>query len=331
MIAARHWVRANIATFHGDPGEVTIAGQSAGSMAVNQLIASPMARGLFHRAIAESGLPTTRPATALAAAEQDGLAFAREKNMPSLAALRALPAEALQASKGSNSIRFVPVVDGAVLAEDPAAAMAGGRTAKVPMLAGFTADEGSALGKDYGSSDPGHLAELLRESFGSLADRFASLYPSGTPEERSAANILVRQDRGLAALDAWARARQAAGAPPLFAYRFNHVEPGPDSAKWRAFHSSEIPYVFGTLDAAPERAFTAADRALSEQLQGYWSNFVKTGDPNGEGLPLWPKFDAANPQILDIGARVAARPILPKAKLDLFRSIPAAEGRLSIF
>jgi len=314
-------VRANIAAFHGDPAKVTIAGQSAGSMAVHDLIASPLAKGLFARAIGESGLPDPARGVSLAAAETDGVAFAQAKGAHGIAQLRAMPAEMLAASKDNNAIRFGPVFDGVLL---PSVRP----VSHVPVLAGFTADEGSALGQDYGSSDPAKLRDLLQASFGPAAAKFAGFYPAATEAERAESNRQVRRDRGAGALLAWAGQRRDV---PTYAYMWTHVEPGPQAEHWRAFHSSEIPYVFQTFWASPERPFTAVDQALSQHISGYWLNFVRTGDPNGAGLPPWPKFDVAAPRIQVIDDAIRTQPLLPPGKLAATKALIAEGGRLSIF
>ena len=322
MVAALKWVRANIGAFGGDPQAVTIAGQSAGSMAVHDLVASPLAKGLFARAIGESGLPDLGRAPRLEQAEADGVAFASDKGARSIAELRAMPAELLAASKGGNQVRFTPVIDGVLLPSLRPAS-------RVPMLVGFNADEGSALGRDYGSSDPDQLQNLLRDSYASSAARFARFYPAATPQQRAESNRQVRRDRGAGALFAWAQARGT--TPPVYAYLWTHIEPGPQSDHWLAFHSSEIPYVFQTFDASPERHFTAADRQLSDRISTYWLNFIRSGDPNGHGIPSWPKFDLRNPLVQEIGDRIASRPLLPADRMGAMRAFVAAGGTPSIF
>lgn len=317
MIAALAWVKANIAAFGGDAAAVTIAGQSAGSMAVHDLIASPLARGLFARAIGQSGLPTPARTVSLARAEAEGVKFAQEKGAASLAALRAIPAEALQPSRGANAVRFGPMLDGKLLPSMAAAS-------DVPMLVGFNADEGSALGQNYGAPDQASLDALMTTNFGSAAPSFASFYPASTDAERIEANRQVRRDRALGGLYAWASKR--GGRQPVFGYLYEHVEPGPQSARWMAFHSSEIPYVFRTLDASPERSFGASDRAMSAQISTYWLNFIKTGNPNGAGLPRWPSFDAAAPAILAIGDNTHSRPLLPADKMAAMKAYLAQTG-----
>jgi para-nitrobenzyl esterase len=311
VIAALRWVRSNIAAFGGDPRLVTIAGQSAGAMAAQELVAAPAAKGLFARAIGESGLP--RPLPSLATAEAQGLAFAREKGAASVAALRALPAATLQPATGANAVRFVPVADGRLLASGPWRA-----ASDVPMLVGLNADEGSA-GDDYRSSDPAKLEALLRSTYGTVAGRAAALYPAATATERAEASVNLRRDAGLGALDAWATLRGGQARQPAFGYLFTHAEPGAEASRWGAFHSSEIPYVFGTLAAAPERAFTADDRRLSDRLAAMWLSFMRKGDPNGPGLPTWPALTTAGPTILRIGDVPRPQPLLPPLILKLAR------------
>jgi para-nitrobenzyl esterase len=130
---------------------------------------------------------------------------------------------------------------------------------------------------------------------------------------------------------AWAAQRRTDTDEPIYAYLWTHPEPGPDTARYGAFHSSEIPYVFDTLDASPERPFTDLDRRLAELMGDYWVNFVKTGNPNGQGLPAWPVYLLSDRQILQIGETVYSRPILPGALRELFERHVQQGGRLTLF
>jgi para-nitrobenzyl esterase len=332
VIAALEWLRINLAAFGGDPDAVTVAGQSAGAIVVHDLIASPLASGLFKRAVAESGLPSVIPTPSLSEAERAGEGFAREKGATSLAALRALSPEQLAGdSPVQTRPRFVPIADGVLLPDSPAVLAALGRINDTSILVGLTADEGSALSPGYGVADPSAFDALLRNSFGAMAARFGSLYPANTDDERAQASRVLLRDRGLGALYAWSRQRLAHSHEPIYAYLFDHREPGPQSARYGAFHSSEIPYVFKTLDAAPDRSFAALDRMVSHRVSSYWVNFVKSGNPNHPRLPEWPRLRASDPKIMEFGDEMKSRPILPAIKLRAVNEYLARGGELELF
>src|SRR5512146_3225193 len=256
MIAALQWVHRNIAAFGGDPQAITLGGQSAGAMAVHDLIVSPLATGLFQRAIAQSGLPDTAPAVSLAEAEKAGEKFARSKRATSLASLRALTPEQLAAGAPAamDGPLLVPIADGMLLPAAPETLLIPGAFADVPILAGIDADEASAFsGPLVSSMSQAAWKALLEKEVGALAPRFAGLYTTGTAAGRAQAARQLQRDLGLAALYHWSCRWNAHARSPVFGYRFDHQEPGPESSRWGIFHSSELPYVFGTLDAAPER------------------------------------------------------------------------------
>jgi para-nitrobenzyl esterase len=334
QIAALKWVRTNIAAFGGDPDKVTIAGQSAGAVSVHDLIASPLAKGLFARAIAQSGLPTIMPMQTLAEAERNGLTFAHDKGAASLAQLRAMSPSQLALAPGTamgGKYRFGPVVDGRFLPSTADEMIARGTFNDVPTIVGQTADEGSAF-PGYGAGDTASYNASMMRNFGAKARDFGRFYPAANDSERSEAAKVASRDRGLAMIAIWSRPRLAKSHTSVWSYYFNHAEPGEASEKYGAFHSSEIPYLFETLDMAPERNFAFADRQLSLAMATYWVNFIKRGDPNSPELPAWRPLASAAPTMLELTTeRIGERALLSPEKLSAYRDFVAEGGALSMF
>lgn len=332
QIAALKWIKANAAAFGGDPGKVTIAGQSAGAMSVHHMIASPLAKGLFVRAIAQSGSGSGVTAGDRASAEKTGLSLMQAAGVSSLAEMRKLTTEQLAAAQakmgpGGGGLGFAPIVDGLVL---PNAAFSGANTNDTAILTGMTSEEMTGLNPNFGKATPVDLRKQIDAAYGSSASEIAALYPASNDAQANAAAGSLAMERGLASMGLWAQERQAKSTRPIYAYLWTHAEPGPDAARYGAFHSSEIPYVFDTLDASPERPFTAFDRQLAARMGDYWVNFVKTGDPNGPGLPVWPVYLQSDRQIIELGATTTARPLLPAVKFDTFRRYVLQGGRIGI-
>ena len=338
ILAALHWVRRNIGAFGGNPHEVTLAGQSAGAIAVQDLLASPLAHGLFERAIAESGLPNSRLPNSpmhlptLAAAERAGTRFADAKGARTSAALRALPPAALATTAAPmTSPLIMPSVDGQLLPASPEQLLAAGRFAHIPVLIGMTADENTGFRDNPVTLTRAAWNARLQRRFGALSARFARLFPAHGPHARARALRAVRRDVGLAAIYHWSRLRQTHSRAPVYAYLWTHREPGPHARHWRVFHSSEIPYVFGTLNAATQRHFTPLDYAISRHMLHYWVNFIATGNPNGAGLAHWPALTPGHMRIMRLGAHPAPQPILPPRVLRALRAYIAAGGVAQLY
>lgn len=332
IVAALRWVHENIHAFGGDATQVTMAGQSAGAMAVHQLLGSRQATGLFSRAIAQSGL-IDLPLPTRQEAWRRGQDLKRALHATDLTQLRAMPAERiLQAhlpGPPSPGELYGPVVDGVFVSDSSASPGHGTARNRVPVLVGMTADEG-VLSPDYFAITQREFRTKVQERAGKLSKDLLVLLPAGSDEQALASNRIFTRDYGLASLIDWASAWHAASGQKAFAYFFSHVEPGPDSGKYGAFHSSEIPYAFETLSKAPWRPYSRVDHVLAVQMSGYWVNFIKHGDPNGAPLPVWQAVSSGQPFVLNFGegaptALAIGRPV------ELLLPIMRSGSRHSIF
>ncbi len=310
QIAALQWIKKNIAAFGGDPDNVTIAGQSAGSMSANCLVASPLAKGLFEKAIGESGANFSQENVTLAAAETEGQKLALSLGAATLDSLRAIPAEELQ-KKGQGSWR--PVIDGYVLPESIVDIFLEKKENMVGLLTGWNEDEGFVFGKAKNAAD---YKQDIAKQYGADASAVLGFYPADNDSIAGVSQIRLSRDVIFGRQNyAWANITSTQGEK-VFVYRFVRQPPtAPGGKKWGAFHTGEVPYAYDNLKFV-QRPWEPVDYNLSDAMSSYWVNFAKTGDPNGVGLPLWEPYSRENGKIMIFGKQAAAGMLPDKGALE---------------
>jgi para-nitrobenzyl esterase len=355
-VAVLNWVHKNIAAFGGDPGRVTIAGQSAGAGSVGFMSMSPLAKGLFQRSIAESharhpgDLELRYLAVSLRtqkSAEQAGVKFAGERGAATLGELRALPWEKLlvdgsafdmEVYTGSSAKPplFRPVVDGWVLPKNYSQTYAAGTQNDVAFLAGNNLDETGAVPESAfaslraqagAASRPGApqvsvtLNDYLATSkakFGPMTDEFLKLYPAKNDDEAAAANNAAARDNSRVSTYLWGIEWTKHARSPVYTYYWTHRPPGPDHDMRGAYHGSEITYVFNNL-YPPNRPWTDEDRRIADIMSSYWANYAATGNPNGPGLPVWAAYDPKSPTVMQVGDAFGLMPVAEAARVDFWK------------
>lgn len=314
QVAALHWVKNNITAFGGNPGNVTIAGQSAGSMSVNCLVASPLARSLFKKAIAESGASFTSGNASLQRAEEDGVNVIKKLNLSSIADMRKLSAEdLLQKVQGMRG----PIIDGYVLPESIATIFKEEKQNAVALLTGWNEDEGLLFGPLKNAAD---YHKQIADEYRADSTQFLKFYPANNDAEAATSQLNASRDAIFGVHNyTWANVQSKQGKQ-VYVYRFKRKVPATgEYKKYGAFHTGEVPYAYNNLKFV-DRPWQAVDHTLANVMSSYWVNFTRSGNPNGKGLPKWPAYKTNSKQVMALDVKQQAKPIGDADALDFMYS-----------
>jgi para-nitrobenzyl esterase len=326
QIAALQWIQRNIAKFGGDPNTVMIFGHSAGASNVSSLLASPLAKGLFERALMESGSNLAK-GVPLADAEKTGVKFADSMGAHSISDLRKKSAEEiLKAPRSQMGL----IVDGWVLPQDVYSIFSAGKQNDVPIIIGSVADD--APGPSPAPTKAADAVANAKKTYGDLADQYLGAFPANTDQQATKSAAAFRTNRAEANARALARLQVKTGNSKAYWYLFTHLSPFPEglvwggrpAKDWGAYHGSELVYVF---DAFPlqDWAWRPVDLKIGDTVSSMWTNFVKTGNPNGAGLPQWPAYDPQTNVLLNIGDTPKSQQAPYEAALAFFDKWDSAQ------
>ncbi len=327
QIAALQWIQRNIAKFGGDPNTVMIFGHSAGASNVSSLLASPLAKGLFERALMQSG-GNLGKGVPLSAAEKTGVKFAESLGAHSIEDLRKKPADEILAAARRSPTGLI--VDGWVLPEDVYTIFSEGKQNDVPTIVGTVGSD--APGPAPSPAKAADVPAYAKRTFGDLADQYMKVFPANTDEQATESAAAFRTNRAEANARMFAQLQVKTGKSKVYWYIFTHTSPSPEglmwggrpAKDWGAYHGSEIVYVF---DAFPlqDWAWRPVDLKLGDTVSTMWTNFVKTGNPNGSSLPQWPAYDPHSDVLMNLADNPKAQRAPYESALDFFDAWNAAQ------